>query len=99
LANSATGWAEMNCRGTGMKPNLSRRFFLKLAATAPFAGLIGCQGTTPSIFGYKLGACALYDENISSVYVPVFNNRAFQTSPYRGFEVDVTQAVIREIGK
>lgn len=80
-------------------PTISRRWFLRLAATTPFAGSLGCRGTTPSIFGYKLGAGALYDESISSVYVPVFNNRAFQTTPYRGLEVDVTQAVIREIGR
>ena len=79
-------------------PNVSRRLFLRLAAIAPVAALIGCQ-TTPSIFGYKLGAGALYDENITSVYVPVFHNRAFQTTPYRGLEVDITQAVIREIGR
>jgi hypothetical protein len=79
-------------------PVVSRRLFLHLGATAPIAALIGCQ-TTPSIFGYKLGAGALYDENITSVYVPVFHNRSFQTTPYRGLEVDITQAVIREIGR
>jgi hypothetical protein len=79
-------------------PTISRRSFLGLFATAPIAGIAGCQ-TTPSIFGYKLGAGALYDENIHTVYVPVFNNRALQTTPYRGLEVDVTQAVIREIGR
>ena len=47
----------------------------------------------------NVGAGALYDPNIRTVYVPLFNNRAFQTTPYRGFEVDVTQAVVREIGK
>jgi hypothetical protein len=79
-------------------PFVSRRLFLRLVATAPFAGFLGCK-TTPCIFGYKLGAGALYDENIASVYVPVFHNRAFQTTPYRGLEVDITQAVIREIGR
>ena len=44
-------------------------------------------------------ADALYDQNIRTVYVPLFNNRAFQTTPYRGFETDLTQAVVREIGK
>lgn len=81
-----------------MMPQLSRRRFLRLATTAPIAGLVGCK-TTPSIFGYKLGAGALYDENIHTVYVPVFYGRAFQTTPYRGMEVDITQAVIREIGR
>ena len=78
--------------------NLSRRWFLRVGTTIPLAGLLGCR-STPSIFGYKLGAGALYDENIHTVYVPVFNNRAFQTTPYRGLEVDITQAVIREIGR
>ena len=64
---------------------------------AGLASLAGCQGT-PSIFGYKLGADAIYDSNIKTVYVPVFNNRAFQTTPYRGMEVDITRAVVREIG-
>jgi hypothetical protein len=77
--------------------NFSRRRFLALAALAPFA--VGCRGREFSVFGYRAGAEALYDPNIRTVYVPLFNNRAFQTSPYRGFEVDVTQAVIREIGK
>jgi hypothetical protein len=80
-------------------PKLSRRRFLFLAAYAPLAAVIGCRGTAPTVFGYKLGADALYDPNITSVYVPVFHNRTLQTTPYRGFEVDVTQAVIREIGK
>jgi hypothetical protein len=33
------------------------------------------------------------------VYVPTFSNRAFQTTPYRGIEVDLQRAVVREIGK
>jgi hypothetical protein len=61
------------------------------------AALAGCQGT-PSIFGYKLGSDAIYDSNIKTVYVPTFNNRAFQTTPYRGIEADITRAVVREIG-
>src|SRR5213592_3775037 len=64
---------------------------------AGLAALAGCQGT-PSLFGYKLGAGAIYDSNIKTVYVPVFTNRAFQTTPYRGMEVDITRAVVKEIG-
>lgn len=75
---------------------LTRRRFLRLTATLPLA-LAGCRGGTPTIFGYQLGAAALYDENIATIYVPVFNNRAFQTTPFRGLEVDITQAVVREI--
>lgn len=76
----------------------TRRWFLTRAATVPLVA--GCQsGGGFSIFGYQAGAGALYDQNIRTVYVPMFNNRAFQTTPYRGFEVDVTMAVVREIGK
>jgi len=76
-------------------PTFTRRRFLGLTAAGPLA-LAGCRGFT--IFGYQVGAAALYDENISTIYVPVFNNRAFQTNPFRGIEVSITQAVIHEIG-
>ena len=56
----------------------------------------GCQNT--NVFGYRLGNESLYDPNIRTVYVPTFNNRAFQTTPYRELEVDVTRAVVRELG-
>ena len=74
----------------------SRRWFLTRAAAVPLVA--GCQNGF-SIFGYQAGPGALYDQNIRTVYVPMFNNRAFQTTPYRGFEVDVTMAVVNEIGK
>lgn len=80
-------------------PKPTRRRFLRMLAATPLAALVGCRGATPSIFGYQLGAQALYDQNITSVYVPVFHYRAFQTTPYRGMEVDITQAVVREIGR
>jgi hypothetical protein len=57
----------------------------------------GCQNA--SVFGYRLGNESLYDPNIRTVYVPTFNNRAFQTTPYRELEVDITRAVVREIGE
>ncbi|HSQ55805.1 MAG TPA: LPS assembly lipoprotein LptE [Gemmata sp.] len=78
-------------------PVVSRRGFLTLSL-CPFAAM-GCRNGIPTIFGYQLGNEALYDTNIKTVYVPTFYNRAFQTTPYRGFEVDLTQALIREIGK
>jgi hypothetical protein len=77
--------------------SISRRQFFGLVAVASSAA-VGCRGGY-KFLGYDVGAAALYDPNIRTVYVPLFNNRAFQTTPYRGFEIDVTQAVIREIGK
>src|SRR5262245_49688785 len=74
---------------------LNRRRFLGLAAALPPV-LAGCQ-SCPTIFGYKLGAGALYDENIQTVYVHAFQNRAFQTTPFRGIEADITQAIVNEI--
>ena len=69
-----------------------------VAGLVSLAAVVGCQGGPPTIFGYQLGAKALYDPNIRSVYVPVFNNRAFQTTPHRAMEVEITRAVVREIG-
>ncbi len=69
-----------------------------VASMVAVAAVLGCQGGPPTIFGYQLGAKALYDTNIRSVYVPVFHNRAFQTTPHRGMEVEITRAIVREIG-
>lgn len=71
---------------------MPRCYFFLLLALLP----AGCRGS--SMFGYRLGADALYDEQIRTVYVPTVNNRAFQTTPYRGLEVDVTRAIVHEIG-
>ena len=68
---------------------LTRRRLLSLSLV-PFAA--GCRGGFPTVFGYRLGADALYDPCVKTVYVPTFQNRAFQTTPYRGFEVDITQS-------
>src|SRR5437762_341993 len=77
---------------------MPRRFHLISAAVViALAAVVGCQGPL-CIFGYQLGADALYDPNIKTVCVPVFTNRAFQTTPYRGMEVDITRAVVKEIG-
>jgi hypothetical protein len=56
----------------------------------------GCQNAR--VLGYRLGNDSLYDPNIRTVYVPTFYNRAFQTTPYREMEVDLTRAVVRELG-
>jgi len=75
----------------------SRRRFLGLGALTPFIG--GCRSGSPTLFGYHLGADALYDQNIKTVYVHAFQNRAIQTTPYREFEVDLTKALVDEIGR
>ncbi len=84
-----------------LTPRLSRRRFLRgvalgLAAAGPAAGCTSGRGF--SVFGYQLGTEPLYDESVRSVYVPLFQNRVFQTTPYRNAEVELTRAVVREIG-
>jgi hypothetical protein len=74
------------------------RLLTTAAAVAGLAAAVGCQGGPPTLFGYKLGAGAVYDPNIQTVYVPTFSNRAFQTTPYRGLEVDLQREVVRQIG-
>jgi len=76
---------------------MTRRY--TAVAVVALAVVVGCQGGAPTVFGYKLGADALYDTNIGTVYVPTFTNRAFQTTPFRAIEVDLQRAVVREIGK
>ena len=80
-------------------PSCCLRSLHVAAAVLALAAAVGCQGGgIPSIFGYQIGSEALYDPNIKTVYIPVSSNRAFQTTPNRGIEVDITRAVIREIG-
>src|SRR5438309_12086370 len=81
-----------------MPERATRRRFLLTAAAASLTGAVGCQGVCPTIFGYSVGNAALYDQNVRTVYVPMCNNRAFQTTPNRGLEVEITAAVVREIG-
>jgi Lipopolysaccharide-assembly len=35
--------------------------------------------------------------DVKTVYIPIFNNKTFQTTPYRGMEFELTRAVIREV--
>jgi Lipopolysaccharide-assembly len=79
--------------------SLSRRRFLGFSAAGSLAGLVGCKGGTPSIFGYQLGTDSLYDSNIHSVFVHAFYNRTLETGPFRNFEVYATQEVVHQIGQ
>ena len=69
------------------------------AAAAMLLALLpaaGCRsGGDFTLFGYS--TAPNFDPNIRSVYVPEFKNIAFHTSPYRGIEVDITEAVVREL--
>ena len=57
---------------------------------------VGCQGGgNVSLFGYT--TAPPFDPAVKTVYLPVFKTVAFHTAPYRGIEVDVTEAVVREI--
>ncbi len=71
------------------------RVYLLIVAIAATA-FVGCQsGGNVSLFGYS--TAPPFDPNIKTVYVPVFKNTAFQTTPNRDIEVDLTAAIIREI--
>ncbi|QEL19053.1 LPS assembly lipoprotein LptE [Limnoglobus roseus] len=60
------------------------------------AALSGCQNDRNfKLFGYSTQP--QFDEGIRTVYVPVFKNIAFETTPYRDFEVDISKALVREI--
>jgi hypothetical protein len=79
-------------------PSVTRRRFLSLSVLVPL-GAAGCRSEGFSILGYQIGTRPLYDPNISTVYVPLFNNRAFQWTPFRRIEVDITREVVRAIGQ
>jgi hypothetical protein len=58
----------------------------------------GCQsGGNFSLFGYT--TAPPFDPSVRSVYIPVFKNTTFHTSPYRGIEADITQAVVEELNR
>ena len=56
----------------------------------------GCRGNGDvSLFGYS--TAPPYDPDIRTVYIPVFKNPVFHTTPYRGIEVDITEEIVREL--
>lgn len=65
-----------------------------LAGAALLLALPSCESDrTFTVLGYHAGQAALYDCNIHTVRVPIFENRTF----VRGLEFQLTQAVVREI--
>ena len=56
----------------------------------------GCRGNGDfSLLGYS--TAPPYDPDIRTVYIPVFKNPIFHTTPYRGIEVDLTEEIVREL--
>ena len=75
---------------------LTRRAILSGILAGGISTLAGCGWDGHFTFiGYNTRPNI--DENIKSVYLPIFKNKAFQTSPYRGMEFELTRAVIREV--
>ncbi len=63
---------------------------------AVWAAAAGCQGDgNVSVLGYS--TAPPFDPTIRTVYLPVFKNVTFHTSPSRGIEVDLTEAIKREL--
>lgn len=58
--------------------------------------LPACEGTRNfSLLGYS--SKPMYNDNIHTVYVPIFKNNTYRDTIRRGLEFDLTQAVVREI--
>ncbi len=80
---------------------MSRRRNIFVASLAVLLGAIagsGCQSDGNfSVFGYSTKPP--FDPNIRSVYIPAFKMQAYHTSPYRGLEVDVTEAIVDELNR
>jgi hypothetical protein len=57
---------------------------------------LGCRGNGDiSLFGYS--TAPPFDPNIRSIYIPAFKNPVFHTTPHRGVELELTEAIIREL--
>lgn len=65
-----------------------------LASTA-----LACPSCMPrtqrGLFGYSIGP--LHDTRYRTIYVPIFENRAFQAGPLRDLQYDLTKAIHQEI--
>ncbi len=84
-----------DCKGfTLSKPTRRRLISGLLAGGASLLSGCAWDGHV-NMFGYTTRPN--YDDNIRTVYLPIFTNKAFQTTPHRGLEMELTRAVIREI--
>lgn len=85
---------------TGRSTCGTRPAALLAIAAGLFAGACatGCRGGGDfSLFGYT--TAPPFDPSVRSVYIPVFKNTTFHTSPHRGIEADVTQAIVEELNR
>ncbi len=57
--------------------------------------LSGCEHGHFALLGYTTRPN--YDPGIRTVYVPIFKTKAFETTPYRGMEIELTRKVIDAI--
>jgi len=74
----------------------SRRQALLTFGAGSLAALTGCNWDGHfSLLGYSTRPN--YAPELKTIYVPIFNNKAFQWTPHRGAEMELTRAVIREI--
>jgi hypothetical protein len=74
---------------------MTRRLVLALLLGGT-AALAGCRnGGNFSLFGYTTEPP--FDPNIGSVYVPTVKLAQFTTSPLRGVDVDLTEAIVQEL--
>ena len=74
----------------------SRRGFLTGLLLGGAATVTGCGWDGHFTFlGYDTRPP--YDENIKSIYIPIFKNKTFQTTPHRGMEFELTRAVMEQI--
>ena len=77
---------------------ISRRRFLLLGLTLGWLALPACtRDGRANFLGYTIGS--LHDTRYRTIYVPIFENKAFQAGPLRGLEYNLTEAVQREIEK
>ena len=74
---------------------MNRRRFLSLALSAPAIALAGCKNGHVNLFGYTTEPP--FDPCIRSIYIPVFKLDAFVTTPHRNFDVEITEAIVREL--
>jgi hypothetical protein len=79
------------------KSIMTRRKFLPLFFGLPALAL-GCKGDGNfTLFGYTTRPN--FDPTIRSIYIPVFKLNTFVTTTERKLDVDLTDEVVREIGR